>query len=537
MSLIAWSWLFLVLYVCAMVAIGLYAQRRIRHADDFATARGSYGPVFLAFAFAASTASGATFLGSPALSYEWGYAANWSNFLYPIGLYFGVLICMRLIATAGDRFGNRSIPEYLGDRYQSDGIRVLVSLMSLVLFFYLAGQLVSGLVMFEILLGLSPGWALIITSVVLLVYVVLGGAHADILTDGIQGLMMLALAVLIIVLFLMGYGLDGGLSTLTEQLQAQDPNLVTPLNPSTPLYQSWWSIVAIIFAHMPLGLLPHLGNKLWALKDRGGQPQFVKLAFLFGLTMAMIGIAGLLARAVLGDALYAEGATPNAALPMLFLEFFPTWLAALIGVAVLSAIMSTADGLVVSSSQIVANDLYRRTWVPWRAQRGARQEDAETLDQRVLLISRVATVVVLVLCMALAWAMLDTNIAIIVWIGNGGMMAAFAGPLVVGALWRGVTRYGAYAGLLMGFGVFACLITQSLDPGWLPVGTLRDVAQWLYDEGPNPYSCAAIGEFMSILATFTVSKLTQPLPGKHLDALFGDAATGTEPLPASSPAR
>jgi hypothetical protein len=42
---------------------------------------------------------------------------------------------------------------------------------------------------------------------------------------------------------------------------------------------------------------------------------------------------------------------------------------------------------------------------------------------------------------------------------------------------------------------------------------------------------------MSILATFTVSKLTQPLPGKHLDALFGDAATGTEPLPASSPAR
>ena len=94
---------------------------------------------------------------------------------------------MRLIATAGNRFGNRSIPEYLGDRYQSEAIRIMVSILSLVLFFYLAGQLVSGVVMFEIMLGLDSDWALIITTVVLLTYVVLGGAHADILTDGAQG--------------------------------------------------------------------------------------------------------------------------------------------------------------------------------------------------------------------------------------------------------------------------------------------------------------------------------------------------------------
>lgn len=70
MSLVAWSWLFLVGYIGLMVGIGVLAQRRISHADDFATARGSYGPVFLALAFAASAASGATFLGTPALGYE-----------------------------------------------------------------------------------------------------------------------------------------------------------------------------------------------------------------------------------------------------------------------------------------------------------------------------------------------------------------------------------------------------------------------------------------------------------------------------------
>ena len=519
MSLVGWSWLFLVLYGGLMVGIGIYAQRRIKHADDFATARGSYGPVFLAFAFAASTASGATFLGGPALSYEWGLSATWSHFLYPIGLYFGVLISMRLIATAGNRFGNRSIPEYLGDRYGSEGIRVLVSLMSLVLFFYLAGQLVSGVVMFEQMLGLSPGWALVITTLVLLFYVVLGGAHADILTDGVQGFMMLVLAVVVILMVLFGLGIDGGFGGIVDRLAAQDENLIAPLNPGTPLYHSWWAIAAIVLAHMPLGLLPHLGNKLWALKDTGGQMRFVKLAFGFGMTLAMLGIGGLLARALFGAELYTDGANPNEALPRLFIELFPPWLAALVGIGVLSAVMSTADGLVVSSSQIIANDLYRRTIVP----RLKTPLSEAVLDRRVLRISRVSTVVVLILTMGMAWALLDVNIAMIVWIGNGGMMAAFAGPLMVGALWKGVTRAGAYAGLLGGFLTFLVLHTRMLDPGWFDAGLLHTVVAWLHAEGPNPYSCAAMGELVSILVTFCVSKLTRPLPQAHLAKVFDPA--------------
>lgn len=516
MSLVAWSWLFLVLYIGVMLVFGVIGSRKIKHADDFATARGSYGPVFLALAFAASTASGATFLGGPALSYQYGLAANWGNFLYPIGVYFGILISMRLIATSGNRFGNRSIPEYLGDRYHSEGIRILVSLMSLVLFFYLAGQLVSGLVMFEIMLGLSPLWALIITTVVLLFYVVLGGAHADILTDGVQGFMMLSLAVIVIVLAVTGYGIEGGLSGMLENLGRQDSNLVGALNPSSALTHSWWSIAAVLFAHIPLGLLPHLGNKLWALRDNGEQMQFVKLAFMCGLTLGMMGLGGLLARAHLGDALYLDGANPNEALPLLFIKLFPTWLAALVGAGILAAIMSTADGLVVSSSQIIANDLYRRTLVP----RFRTKLSEEELDKRVLLISRVATVFVLLICMGMAWMLMEKNIALIVWVGTGGMMAAFAGPLVMGALWRGVTAKGAYAGLILGFSTFLVLHTQSLDPSWFGPGVIQNVVSWLYAEGPNPFSCAALGEAVSIFATVTVSKLTQRLPESYIQEMF-----------------
>ena len=516
MTLITWSWIFLVLYIGAMIGIGLFAQRKIQHADDFATARGGYGPFFLALAFAASTASGATFLGSPALSYEWGLAANWGNFLYPLGVYCGILISMRLIATAGNRFGNRSIPEYLGDRYQSEAIRIMVSILSLVLFFYLAGQLVSGVVMFEIMLGLDSDWALIITTVVLLTYVVLGGAHADILTDGAQGALMLILAVIVIILTLIGYGVEGGFSGMIDDLQRQDPELTTALNTQTPLYHSWWSIFVIAFAHMPLGLLPHLGNKLWALKDQSQRFQFVKLAALFGVTLGMLGLGGLLARVYFGDALYAEGGNPNQSLPLLFVEIFPTWLAALIGVGVLSAVMSTADGLVVSSSQIIANDLYRRSLAP----KFHAHLSEEALDHRVLMISRYSTVGVLLITMAMAWGLRDINVALIVWIGVGGMMAALSGPLIIGALWQGVTRAGAYAGLIGGITTFVILHAQLIDPNWFGQGFFFDAATWLYGEGPNPYSCAVMGEIVSVSLTFIVSKLTQPLPEDHLSALF-----------------
>ena len=511
MDLTTWSWIFLLVYIGMMLVFGIIGQRKVASADDFATARNAYGPLFLAFAFAATTASGATFVGFPGIGYNAGMAAIWSVFLYPIGVYLGVLLCMRLVSNSGHEFGNRSIPEYLGSRYQSDLIRVLVSLFSLSLFFYLAGQLVSGIVMFEIMLGLPPAVALGVTAVVLLIYVVLGGAHADILTDGVQGFIMVAVGLLVMGLFVMGYGIDGGFSGMLDQLRAKDENLVGWLNKNDVLYHSWWSIVAILLAHIPLGMLPHIGNKLWALKEPSQRRSFIRMAFVFGLILGMLGLGGILARVILG-----EGVSGNQALALLFIELFPNWLAALLGVGILAAVMSTADGLVVSSSQIVANDLYRLTFAP----RFRAELSEQELERRVLNISRISTVVIMALCTAMAWAMLDMNVTIIVWIGTGCMMAAFAGPLILGAVWRGVTKAGAFAGLISGGVVFIVVFNRMIDPQWFAPGVFQDAAVWLNIEAPNPWSCAAIGELFSVTLTVIVSKLTQPMPAAHMARLF-----------------
>lgn len=517
-ELLLWSWGFLVVYIGGMVLMGYLGQKRVKNADDFATARGSYGPVFLAFAFSATTASGATFIGIPGIAYTTGLPALWILYLYPIGVYLGVMVCMALVSRSGNAFGSRSIPEYLGDRFQSGALRVLVAVFSLLLFFYLAGQLVSCLVMFQTLLGMPPGWAIFITCGVLLVYVMAGGAHADILTDGIQGILMLALAAFILALFLMGYGLPGGLEGLVANLRAQNPAFVEVLNPDAVLVESWWDVICLVLSTVPLGLLPHLGNKLWALRSSSHRSAFIITGFAMGMLLPSIGLGGILARALLGDSLLVSGVGSNQAIPALFIEVFPAWMAALLGVGVLAAVMSTADGLIISSSQVIANDLYRRTFAPrWHGGR-----DADAIEATTLKVSRWATLGTLVVSAVLAWNFQRMNVLLLVWVGLGGMMAALAGPLVLGSLWRGVTARGAFAGFISGAVAFVALHAGAVDPGWFATGgAARLAAEWLAQQAPNPYSCSVLGEIVSVALTVAVSLGTEKLPGAHLDSVFG----------------
>lgn len=525
MHLFAWSWLFLAGYILVMIGFGYLGGRRVSGADDFAVARAGYGPAVLALAFASTAASGATFLGLPGLTYSYGLSTLWIAFLYPLGIYTGVLICQRTIGRYGHLAGARSIPEYLGERYQSEALRLSAAVFSLILLFYLAGQLVAGLVMFEMMLGLSQGWALTITTAVLLGYVTLGGAHADILTDGVQGLLMVVLAGAIGVMFLLGVG-SGGLGPLLDNLRAQDPRLLQPLHPGAAITASVWAFVSLTIAHIPLGLLPHIGNKLWALKDERARTRFLALALSFGLILPAITLGGALARGVLGESLTAGGAGgANTALPALFLEIFPVWLAALLGVGILAAIMSTADGLVISTSQVFANDIYRRSIAPrWHAHR-----DRTILDRNVLFISRLVTVLTLLGSAVLAWFVIDMNVVLLVWIGIGGFSSALAGPLVLGSVWTGVTRVGALWGFWTGAVLFVLIHGEFVSGAWLAGTALAGFGRWFDFNAASPYSAAALAGLTAVAVTALVSRATEGLPRAHLARVAGavpDAPSG-----------
>jgi sodium/proline symporter len=260
-------------------------------------------------------------------------------------------------------------------------------------------------------------------------------------------------------------------------------------------------------------MLPHIGNKLWALKDARSRNRFLIMAFTFGLVLPGIALGGATARAVLGDSLLGGGA--NTALPALFIELFPTWLAALLGVGILAAVMSTADGLVISTSQVFANDIYRRSIAP----RIHRQHSEESLDRNVLLISRVVTMLTLVGAAALAWAVMDMNVVLLIWAGVGGFIAAMAGPLVLGAVWNGVSRAGALIGFWTGAIVFIVIHSGLIAADWFAGTSLEAFGTWFAFNASSPYSAAAMGGICSVCVTIVVSRLSEPLSPDHLAAV------------------
>ena len=188
-------------------------------------------------------------------------------------------------------------------------------------------------------------------------------------------------------------------------------------------------------------------------------------------------------------------------MPALFIEIFPTWLAALLGIGILAAVMSTADGLVISTSQVFANDIYRRSLAP----RMHKELSEEALDKNVLVISRVVTALTLVGSAVLAWFVIDMNVVLLIWAGVGGFIAALAGPLVLGSVWNGVSRTGALAGFWTGAIVFILIHTGAVSLVWPGIPALEAAGEWFAFHARSPYSAATMGAIGSVAVTVALS--------------------------------
>ena len=177
--------------------------------------------------------------------------------------------------------------------------------------------------------------------------------------------------------------------------------------------------------------------------------------------------------------------------------------------------MSTADGLLISTSQVFANDIYRRSIAP-RLQQHLSEAD---IDKRVLTISRVVTVLTLIGAIALGWSIMHMNVTLLIWAGVGGFTAALMGPLVFGSLYSGITRAGSLAGFWGGALSFVAIHGQILSGQWFHGTSLEGFGVWFDYYATSPYSAATFGGFVSIILCYLVSKFTHSLPQAHLEQL------------------
>ena len=502
-----WGWAWVVVFLALFIGIGVWGMRKTSNDEDFAVARGAYGPVTLAFAFAATIASGATFMSLPGMAYSKGFASLWYPATYPIAIYVGMILAIKLIKRAGDKFRSNSLPEFMGQRYNSNFLRIGFALVSMLLVYYIAAQIVAAATIFEVLLGLNYQHGILVSVAVIALYITMGGSHADIMTDGIQGVMMVLIGLIIGVIFFLGVGFEGtGPSLINDALVKQDPSLGWDnyFREGDVLFGSFWLISLIFIAHIPFAMNPHIGKLAFALNDPKQIRTFLLIAIPVGSILGFTVLGGLHARALFGPE-FGDVIRPDQAIPVLFTQLFPPFVAGLLGVGVLSAIMSTSDGLFISIAVIFSNDLYKKTFAPVIH----KNKSKEQVEQIALNISRVAIVLVGVVACWLAWNP-PQFLAVLLWMGVGGILAGATGPLLIGSLWKGATKTGAIASFLVG--------VISFGLGIVYFFVLKEVPF------KNPFAVAGTCIIIAAVTMIVVSLFTKKLPQEHVDDMFGESA-------------
>jgi len=502
-----WGWAWVAVFLALFIGIGVWGMRKTSNDEDFAVARGAYGPVTLAFAFAATIASGATFMSLPGMAYSKGFASLWYPATYPIAIYVGMILAIKLIKRAGDKFRSNSLPEFMGQRYNSNFLRIGFALVSMLLVYYIAAQIVAAATIFEVLLGLNYQHGILASVAVIALYITMGGSHADIMTDGIQGVMMVLIGLIIGVIFFLGVGFEGtGPSLINDALVKQDPSLGWDnyFREGDVLFGSFWLISLIFIAHIPFAMNPHIGKLAFALNDPKQIRTFLLIAIPVGSILGFTVLGGLHARALFGPE-FGDVIRPDQAIPVLFTQLFPPFLAGLLGVGVLSAIMSTSDGLFISIAVIFSNDLYKKTFAPVIH----KNKSNEQVEQIALNISRVAIVLVGVVACWLAWNP-PQFLAVLLWMGVGGILAGATGPLLIGSLWKGATKTGAIASFLVG--------VISFGLGIVYFFVLKEVPF------KNPFAVAGTCIIIAAVTMIVVSLFTKKMPQEHVDDMFGESA-------------
>ena len=491
-SVVMYSWIFMAIFILLMLYLGFVGMKKTHSSDDFATARSSYGPITIALVISAGISSGSTFMGMPGLAYDLGAPSLWYPMLYPVATVIGMLFIAKTIKIYGDEFGTRTIPDFIGQRYNSEFLRISLTIISVLLIFYVVSQFVAAATMFQTMMGIDYSLGLFITGVVLAIYVFMGGSHSDIMTDAIQGLLMVVTALIVVFVFLTSTGVAGGFSDMISLINERNPeggfdNLFIPGHNT---YGSFWLVGLLFVAHLPFSILPHLGNKFLAVKSNKDMKKLIMYCTIFATILPLMGLGGMLGIAVLDPAVEMR---PDQIIPVLFQEIFPPIIAAFLAVAVLSAIMSTSDGLIVSLTQLLANDLFRRTIVP------RIKISKEKSEKYELAISRYSTFLVIIVAIWMAWNP-PQYLSVFLWIGIGGIVSATAGPLVVGALWKRSTKKGATLSLVAGTIAYWVI--------YLPIGF--DVS--------NPFAAAGLGVLISMFVMIAYTLIfTKPVAADEVD--------------------
>ncbi|MFF8191695.1 sodium/proline symporter PutP [Streptomyces bobili] len=443
-----------VVYVVAMIGIGVWAYPRIHTFADFALGSRRLSAFVAALSAGASDMSGWLFLALPGAVYAAGLGAGWIALGLAVGTYLNWLFVAPRLRTYTEHAGNAvSLSAYLEERFEDRTrmLRMVSAAVTLVFFtVYVASGLVAGGLLFEQVFDLRFGLGVTLTALVIVIYSGLGGFLAVSLTHVVQGtLMFLAL----LVLPLVGIAALGGFGALGEAVESRTPRLLDA-GADVGYAGGQWSADGSLGAVAIVSLLawglgyfgqPHILARFMGIRSIRAIPAARRIGTVWVVVvLAGATLVGLVGIGELGVPLD----DPETVYIDLTRTLLNPWVAGPMLIAVLAAIISTADSQLLVSSVALTEDFYH-AFLNRRAS-----------DKALVWFGRGAVVVVILVAFVIA--LKGGGVLSIVAYAWAGFGAAF-GPVVVLSLhWPRMTWAGAMAGIVSG--AATVLLWKKINP-------------------------------------------------------------------------
>lgn len=480
-----WTSAVLIIYMIGTLLLGLYLSKRNKSSDDFFVAGRTLGPATTGFSYAATQMSAGTVIGSVGTGATLGYnyvpvsisstAAPWATFI-----------------TVGDRI--RKIAQRInaltyGDIFEkrySPAARLVYAV--LVVLFYvplLAAQFKAAANIMQVLIGWEYVPALVVAAIVTIIYTGAAGLLGDAYTDLIQGFVMIGGFLFLIPTVL---NQAGGFSAMHESLKAINPDLIK----LSGLVTGMWVFGNVVsWSFLQIGGAPHAVFRFLAARNVKVLRQALLWAVIFQSFIFMsVGILGPTGRVLLPDLQDRDLTTP-----VLAATYLHPALAGILLSAIIAAVMSTVDSVLLLGSSAVTRDIYHRFVNP------------NMTPEHEMKIARWVTVVLGVLGFAFA----VRPIAAVQWLVAFSFSvgaSAFTFPILFTCWWPRATGAGAVAGMVSG--AASCLFWYGLS--WAQFKSFSTFPGGLWP--------SILGVAVSGIVTVVVSLATKPHAPETLDDFY-----------------
>lgn len=277
-----------IIFVAVMIAVGLYSRKQAASVDGFVLGGRAVGPWLTAFAYGTSYFSAVVFVGyAGQFGWKYGLSSTWIGVGNAVvGSLLAWIVLGRRTKLMTQHIESRTMPDFFGTRYQSQGLRVAASIIAFVFLIpYTAGVYKGISTLFEMGFGVPYEYCVILMAILTAVYVILGGYKATAMNDFIQGVIMLFGMITVIAAVLSS---QGGLSAAVEKMASLPADNAATNGGFATLWgpDPWNLLGVVVLTSLGTWGLPQMVGKFYSITDESAIRRGTIISTVFAFIVA-----------------------------------------------------------------------------------------------------------------------------------------------------------------------------------------------------------------------------------------------------------